>query len=94
MTLRRRASPYLLATASGMLQFLTFPPFDYSLLAPIAISPLLIAVAHEASRRKQFLLGAIAGWIFWGTTCYWIYDVLNVYGNMPAPPAATMFVGF
>ena len=85
---------YLLAAASGLLQVLIFPSFGYSLLAPVSLVPLLLAIARESGRRKQFLLGWIAGAIFWGGACYWIYDVMHRYAHLPALAAAAIFVGF
>ncbi len=76
MTLRQY-TPYLLALVSGALQVVIFPSFRYYLLAPVALVPLLIALAAETDRRKQLLLGTLAGCVFWGGTCYWIYRELR-----------------
>ena len=56
---------YLLAAASGLLQVLMFPSFGYSLLGPVSLVPLLLAISRESGSRKQFLLGWLAGAIFW-----------------------------
>ena len=85
---------YLLAALSGLLQVLMFPSFGYFLLGPVSLVPLLLAIAGESGSRKQFLLGWIAGAIFWGGACYWIYDVMHRYAHLPAPAAAAIFIGF
>ncbi len=74
---------WLLAAASGSLLVLSFPRFDVSWLAPLALAPLLVALDREASRLRRFLLGYLAGVIFWGGTCYWIHYPLAVHGGMP-----------
>ena len=85
---------FLLAAASGLLQVLMFPSFGYSLLAPVSLVPLLLAIAGESGGRKQFLLGWIAGAIFWAGACYWIYDIMHRYAHLPAVAAAAIFVLF
>ena len=85
---------YLLAVASGLLQVLMFPSFGYSLLGPVSLVPLLLAISRESGSRKRFLLGWTAGAIFWGGACYWIYDVMHRYAHLPTLAAAAIFVGF
>ena len=85
---------YLLAALSGLLQVLMFPSFGYFLPAPVCLVPLLLAVARESGSRKQFLLGWLAGAIFWGGACYWIYDVMHRHAHLPALAAGAIFVGF
>jgi apolipoprotein N-acyltransferase len=72
----------LLTLASAVLLILVFPPFDLTWLAPVALAPLLFACAREASWKRRFLNGWMAGSIFWGTVCYWIQFVLEVHGGM------------
>ena len=83
-----------MALASGALQVAIFPSFRFYILAPLVLVPLLVALAAEPDRRKQLLLGTLAGCVFWGGTCYWIYDVMHRYAFLPAPAAAAIFVGF
>ncbi|MCS7315166.1 MAG: apolipoprotein N-acyltransferase, partial [Bryobacteraceae bacterium] len=78
---------WLLAAASGVLLVLCFPRFDVSWLAPLALAPLLVALDREARPRRRFLLGYLAGAIFWAGTCYWIHYPLAVYGRLPLPAA-------
>ena len=94
MRFRGALPSYLLAAAAGILQVLTFPRFGFSFLAAVAVAPLLVAVATEPCWRRRFLLGWLAGVIFWGGTCYWIYDAMHRYAHLPAVAAAAIFGGF
>lgn len=75
----------LLALASGLLLVALFPQFSIELLAPFALTPLLIALARETSSLRRFLLGEAAGFVFWIGLCYWIRPVLAQYGGLNEP---------
>ncbi|MBI3666762.1 MAG: apolipoprotein N-acyltransferase [Acidobacteria bacterium] len=83
-----------MAAASGILLVALFPRFNLTYFAPLALVPLLLAIDIEPRSGGRFLLGAVAGWIFWGGTCYWIYGVMHQYGHVPASGAAALFAGF
>ncbi len=51
-------------------------------LAPIALVPLLIALALEPRPLWRFLLGECTGMVYWFAVCYWIQFVLEVHGGM------------
>ncbi len=85
---------FLAAAVSGVLQVLVFPRFQIAWLAAVAVTPLLIAVAQEPQRKRQFLMGWLAGAIYWGGTCYWVYGVMHDYADLAAPAAAAIFAGF
>jgi len=72
----------LLAASTALLLILTFPKFDFAFLAAFALAPLLVAVARTRRRRGHFLLGWMAGTIYWAGACYWIHFVLAVHGSM------------
>ena len=77
--------PYLnltLSLASAVLLVLLFPRFNLTWLAPVALTPLLVACAREASWKRRFLNGWAAGFTFWFSVCYWIQFVLEVHGGM------------
>ena len=103
-TLVRRGSPvpccssqayfFPLAALGGVLQVLVFPRFGFPWLAPIAVAPLLIACAREDTYRARFLLGWLAGSIYWGGACYWIYGVMHSYADLSASGAGAIFMGF
>lgn len=70
-----------LALLSAALLILTFPKFSIVWLAPVALAPLLVAVAREVRPRQRFLLGWIAGVVYWFGVCYWIQFVLSFHGG-------------
>ena len=53
-----------LALASGLLLTALFPPFSLTWLAPLTLTPLLVASAREASWKRRFLNGWLAGFVF------------------------------
>jgi apolipoprotein N-acyltransferase len=73
---------YALSIFSAVLLILIFPRFDLTWLAPVALTPLLIACTRESSWRSRFLQGWAGGFIFWFGVCYWIQFVLEVHGGM------------
>ena len=73
---------WLLALLSAALLILTFPRFSIVWLAPFAIAPLLLAVAREPNWKKRFLLGWVAGIVYWFGVCYWIQFVLAFHGGL------------
>ena len=74
---------WILALLSALLSILVFPKFHYVWLAPVALTPLLLAAAREASPRRRFALGWVCGVVYWAGVCYWIQFVLSVHGGMP-----------
>jgi apolipoprotein N-acyltransferase len=89
---RRRASlgnllNFSFALASAVLLVLifpnlVFPGFGLPWLAPVALTPLLLALAREPRPLWRFLLGEFAGVVYWFGICYWIQFVLEVHGGM------------
>ena len=71
----------LLAVLSGVLLTAAFPPGHLSLLAWIALVPLLISVGR-VSPKTAFRLGFVAGLAHYLTLIYWIVGVLGHYGNL------------
>ncbi len=90
----RRLTLWALALLSGLLLVLSFPAVNYSLLSAVAVAPLLVALTQARGRAEQWLLGTLAGCVFWGGTCYWVYDVMHRYAHLSAPAAAAIFIGF
>lgn len=54
----------------------------------------MIALTHTRGRLEQWLLGTLTGCVFWGGTCYWVYDVMHRYAHLSAPAATAIFIGF
>jgi apolipoprotein N-acyltransferase len=73
---------WVLALASAALLILTFPRFQIVWFAPVALTPLLIALAREPRPARRFLLGWAAGIVYWFGVCYWIQFVLSVHGGL------------
>ena len=73
---------WFLALASAALLVLAFPRFNLAWLAPVALTPLLVALAREARPWRRFFLGWAAGIVYWFGVCYWIQFVLSRYGGL------------
>jgi len=82
------------AIFTAVLLVLAFPRFNLVWLAPVALTPLLVAVAREARIWRRFLLGYIAGVIYWFGVCYWIEGVLAHYGGLNTVLAWLAFLLF
>ena len=80
--LPRPLSNYLLAALTGALLVLIFPGWDLIGFAPFALTPLLYALAREHRAKHRFLLGYLAGNVYWFGLCSWIQFVLEVHGGM------------
>jgi apolipoprotein N-acyltransferase len=72
----------VLAGAAGVLLALSFPQYGHPALGWVALAPLLVAIAGVPLRRA-FLLGLLAGGIYFAGTLYWITRVMAVYGGLP-----------
>jgi apolipoprotein N-acyltransferase len=72
----------LLALATAGLLLLALPRFDLRWLAPVALTPLLVALARTPHAVQRFFLGWAAGIFYWGFLCTWIQFVLEVHGAM------------
>jgi apolipoprotein N-acyltransferase len=78
------AAPIGWALLSGGLLVLAFPPFEWSLLAWVGLTPLLIALAHEKLTLKQSLwLGELTGLVFLYGSCHWLSFSMVHYGGLP-----------
>ena len=97
--------PILLAFGSSILLDFCFPvagplPPWRGILAWFALVPLLWAllapaqVAHPRYLRRAALIGWLSGLLWYILNCYWIYQTMHLYGNMPPIGAAGMVFGF
>jgi apolipoprotein N-acyltransferase len=75
------------------------PPWR-AVFAWFALVPLLWAVL-SAERggephplRRAFLLGYLCGVLWYMGNCYWIYDTMLMYGDMPPAVALLLLIGF
>ena len=85
---------YALAALSAVLLILAFPRFNLVWLAPVALAPLLIAVALETRPAQRFLLGYASGIIYWFGVCYWIQSTLALYAGVGATASWALFALF
>src|SRR3954452_24707123 len=69
--------------ASALLLILSFPNFEYYLLAWIGLVPLLVVIARRPSLLRAFTLGWAVGSVFFYVTCYWLTYSMIHYGGLP-----------
>ncbi len=85
---------WILALTSSALLVLLFPRFSFVWLAPIALTPLLIACARETRWRWRFALGYAAGVAYWFGLCNWIQATLAQYAGVNSAVAWLLFALF
>ena len=78
---------WLLSVASAFLLLLLFPrpllpSFSLALLAPIALTPLLLACAREPRWKVRLLQGYVTGIIYWFFLCSWIQGTAAHYAGV------------
>ncbi|MFQ5952099.1 MAG: apolipoprotein N-acyltransferase [Candidatus Omnitrophota bacterium] len=82
----------LLAVTSGVLGFLAFPPFNYSVLAWVFLVPLLFVI-KRSDERMSFLWSYLSGVVFFGCLLYWLVNV-SILGMVILVLALAFFFGF
>ena len=85
---------WLLALGSAALLILTFPKFSLVWLAPVALTPLLVAMAREPRWGRRFLISWSAGVAYWFGVCYWIQFVLSFHGGLGDAAGWAVFLLF
>ena len=73
---------YFLALLTGLCLVVIYPGWNWTWLAPLTVTPLLVAVAGEPRRKHHFLLGYGAGFVHSLGVFYWFAPVLAVHGGM------------
>jgi apolipoprotein N-acyltransferase len=83
-----------LACLSGVLATLSFPPFGIHALGWVALAPLLFALAWPAPSApvtlRAFVLGLLAGAVYFGGTVYWTGEVMARYGGISTAVSAAI----
>lgn len=76
------------AVASGILVALSLPGYlfgwklpDLSFLAWLALVPLIIVI-RESTPARAYLLTMITAVVWYGLTVFWVYNAMEVYGNL------------
>ena len=87
-----RHSDWGAAAASTLLLILSFPNFEFYLLAWIALVPLLVVIAQRPSPLHAFILGWATGSVFFYVTCYWLTYSMIHYGGLPAVLAYLLLI--
>ncbi|HWF08078.1 MAG TPA: apolipoprotein N-acyltransferase [Bryobacteraceae bacterium] len=85
---------WVLAAATAALLVLLFPSFNWIWLAPVAITPLLIACARETRWRWRFGYGYAAGVVYWFGLCNWIQWTLAHHAGVNGAMAWFLFALF
>ena len=71
---------FFLAILSAVLLILSFPPFNYGILAWVALVPLLVATLSTPSLKLATGLGAITGVIFYSISLHFFWPVFGLMG--------------
>jgi apolipoprotein N-acyltransferase len=82
---------WILSFATAALLVLLFPQFSFTWLAPVALTPLLIACAREDRRRRRFAMGYAAGIAYWFGVCNWIQWTLEHHAGVSSAVAWLLF---
>ncbi len=88
LTVRARVATLALtdwvaAIVSSILLILSFPDFNLWPLAWVGLVPLLLVIARRPAPRRSFLLGWLAGTIFFYGSCHWLTFSMIHYGGIP-----------
>ncbi len=71
------------AIISGVLLVLSFPRFEWSFLAWVALTPLLFVLTqNDLTLKKSFGFGFLMGWVFFFFSANWISHSMTRYGGM------------
>jgi apolipoprotein N-acyltransferase len=81
-----------LAAFSALLLILSFPDFNLWPLAWVGLVPLLVAVVRAGRAGHAFVLGWLAGALFFYGSCWWLTHSMIHYGGLPRPLAYVLLV--
>ncbi len=85
---------FLLAILSAILLIALFPNYNLAWLAPVALTPLIVAAARESRWRARFAFGFASGAVFWFGLCNWIQWTLEQHAGVSSATAWFLFVLF
>lgn len=81
-----------LAVLSAFLLIVSFPDFNLWPLAWVGLVPLLVAIARVKRPQQAFVLGWLAGALFFYGSCWWLTHSMIHYGGLPRPLAYALLV--
>jgi apolipoprotein N-acyltransferase len=87
------ALPWLLAVLSGLALALAMPGPGFGPLALLFPVLLLEAIEQAPGRWRPWLLGWLAGTVFWVVSTNWVIPVMHHYGGLPRWLATGCLVG-
>ncbi|NUS53714.1 MAG: apolipoprotein N-acyltransferase [Streptomycetaceae bacterium] len=93
---RRRRWPWrpmLLAVASGMLLYASFPPRPLWFLAPVAVAVLVLTLRSGPSLRGGVGYGMLAGWGFFVPLLPWVGEYVGPVPWLALATACAVYVG-
>jgi apolipoprotein N-acyltransferase len=85
---------FALAVLSAVLLVALFPNYNLAVLAPIALTPLLVAAAREPRWAWRFGFGYAAGLVYWFGLCNWIQWTLEQHAGVSSGTAWFLFALF
>jgi apolipoprotein N-acyltransferase len=85
--------PWILAAASGLALALATPGPGLTLLAFLFPGLLLEAIERSPGCRRPWLLGWLAGTVFWVVSTNWVVPVMHDFGGLPLVLAIGCLVG-
>lgn len=83
---------WVVAAATAVLLIFSFPNFEFSFLAWIALVPLLFVIAQRPQPIPAFILGWAAGTVFFYGSCYWLTYSMIHYGGLPTVVAYLLLI--
>ncbi len=86
--------PTVYALLSGVLLVLSFPQPQLTLLAWVALAPLLIVLTQKRARWRLFLCGYLTGIVFFAGSCFWVFGTMRTYGHLSATASALVLLLF
>jgi apolipoprotein N-acyltransferase len=88
-----RATPWLLAAASGLVLALGLPGPGWTPLVILFPGLLLEAIGRSSGRAMPWILGWFAGCVHWVVATNWVVPVMHHYGGLPRILAVGCLIG-
>lgn len=85
---------WLLALASAVILVALYPGYGIYLLAPVALTPLLVACGRETNWKERALFGYVSGIVYWFGLCNWIQWTLAHHAGVSDIVAWLLFLLF